>query len=341
MRYIIHNKNLIGDIEQQNSFEKRISKKIDLLKRVLSNYRKNLLLEIYVSKVNSHNYKVSLSLKLKSKLLYLEEKGSNILMLANNLLEKLRNITKQQIVKENNEHLYKRKQRKTESFSEYAHYLDTYFAEKEKEQFEHLVKKLLPSLHSYILRYLQTHGHDIKLHMSVQEIVDEVYIHLFDRFDERPISSDNMSSWIYNMSREYLEKHLKENFFEGEQLDISKLAETELKTLEEKITTDAEGEVILLEELDDVSYKYEQYGPEVFSKDAFVDHPELDPISDDIEKALDCCNETERMIFEMYWIDELSEKEIGRSLGIDKKEIIEIIKNVTQRIESQIKQNLS
>lgn len=341
MRYIIHNKNLIGDLEQQNSFEKKISTKINLLKRVLSNYRKNLLLEVYVSKVNSHSYKVSLSLKLKSKLLFLEEKGSNILTLANNLLEKLRNVTKQQIVKEKKEHLYKRKQRKTESFSEYAHHLDSYYAEKENEQFKHLIKKLLPSLHSYILRYLQTHGHDIKLRFSVQEIVDEVYIHLFERFNERPITSDDLSSWIYNITREYLEKHLMENSIEKEQLDISKLAEAELKTMEEKITTDAEGEIILLEELDDISYNYDHYGPEVLSENAFVDYPEMDPISEDIQNALDCCNETERMIFEMFWIDELSEKEIGKSLGIGKKQIIEIIKNVTQRIESQIKQNLS
>jgi len=340
MRYIIHNKNLIGDTKQQNYFEEKISKKINLLKRVLSNYRKNLLLEVFVSKVNSHCYKVSLSLKLKSKLLYIEKEGNNIIVLVNELLEKLKIITKQQIFKEKKEHLYKRKQRKTESFSEYAHHLDIYYSQKEKEQFEHLIKKLLPSLHNYILRYLQTHGQDIKLQMSVQEIIDEVYIHLFDRFNERSMSSNCLSSWIYHITREFLDNHLKENPVEKEQLDISRLAEAELKTLEEKITTDAEGEIILLEDLDDVSYKYEQYGPEVLSNEAFIDYPELNPFSEDIKNALDICNETERMIFEMYWIDELSEKEIGKSLGIDMKQITKIIKNVTQRIESQIKKDL-
>ncbi|MEZ5084624.1 MAG: hypothetical protein R2750_14460, partial [Bacteroidales bacterium] len=89
MRYIIHNKNLIGGAKQQNSFEEKVSTKMNLLRRVLSNYRKNLLLEVYVSKVNSHNYKVSLSLKLKSKFLYLEEEGSNILALVSDQLDKL------------------------------------------------------------------------------------------------------------------------------------------------------------------------------------------------------------------------------------------------------------
>lgn len=271
----------------------------------------------------------------------MEEEGINILTLVNNLLEKLRNITKQQVVKEKKEHLYKRKQRKIETISEYAHHLDAYHAQKENEQFKHLIKKLLPSLHSYILRYLKTHGQKIKLHMSVQEIIDEVYIHLFDRFNERPVSSESLSSWIYNITREYLEKHLKENPIERNQLDISKLAEAELKTLEEKITTDAEGDIILLEELDDISYNYEHYGPEVLSENAFVEYPDINPVSEDIQNALDCCSETERMIFEMYWIDELSETEIGKSLGIDKEQVLEIITNVTQRIESQIKQNLS
>ncbi len=337
MKYIVHNKALIGDSEEQNIFEQKIARKISLLDRVLSNYKKNLVLDIYISKINSHLFKVSLSLKLKSKLLYLEDEGNNILLLVNDLLEKFRNIIKKQTAKERKEHLFKRKQRRTESFAEYAHQLDTYYAQKENEQFNHLIKELLPSLKTYTMRYLKTHGHNIKLKISVQEILDEVYINLFDRFNERPSTINNISSWIYGITHEFLERYLEENIIKFEQLDISILAANELKSLEEEYTVDADGEIVLLEELDDISYMNKNYGAEMLPNDAFISYPEIHPLSKDIYLALEDCDEKQRMIFEMYWLDELSEDEIGKSMGINNSEVEKIIKNVTNKIVAHIK----
>lgn len=337
MKYIVHNKTLIGNLEEQSIFEQKISRKISLLDRVLSNYKKNLVLDIYISKINSHLFNVSLSLKLKSKLLYLEDKGDNIFSLVNDLLEKFRNIVKNQTAKERKEHLFKRKQRRTESFAEYAHQLDIYFAQKENEQFNHLIKELLPSLKTYTMRYLKTHGHNIKLKLSVQEILDEVYINLFDRFNERPSAINNISSWIYGITREFLEKYLAENEIKIEYLDISKLAANELKSLEEKYTMDADGEIVLLEELDDISYMNKNYGAEMLPDNAFISFPEIHPLSEDINLALKDCDEKHRMIFEMYWLDELSENEIGKSMGINNSEVKKIIKNVTNKIVAHIK----
>ncbi len=337
MRYIVHNKQLIEDLKQQVSFDTVISDKISLLERVLSNYRKHLVLDIYISKTTTFLLKVSVSIKMKSKLIYLEDEGDNPLALVGDLLEKLRNIVKKQLAKEKKEHLYKRKFRRTETFAEYAQKLDEFYFQKDRQQFNHLITELIPALRTYILRYLKTHGHDIKLILTIQEIIDEVYIFLFDKFNERPALTENITSWVYSTAKEYLDKMLSENTVKNEQMDISMLAAMEIKSFEEKFTAGADGELIMLEDLDDISYLNEHYGHEIFPEDALIDHPEIHPLSEDIKEALENCEEKEKMIFEMYWLDELSKQEIGNALGMNVNTIKKIIKNVTDKVAFHVK----
>lgn len=337
MRYIIQNKKLIEDKEQQDSFELIVAEKIRLLERVLSNYRKHVVLEIFISKTTTYLLKISVSVKLKSKLIYLDGEGDNPTALVGNLLEKLRNIVKKQLVKEKREHVYKRKFRRTETFAEYAQKLDEYYFGKDRQQFDHLIKELIPNLKKFILRYLKANGHDIKVILTIQEILDEVYINLYDRFNERPVITDKITSWVYNTAKEYLDTMLKENAIKNEFMDISKLAALEIKGLEEKFTLDADGEFVMFEDLDDISYINEHYGIEIFPEDALIDYPEIHPLSNDINEALENCEEKEKMIFEMYWLDELSEREISNALGIELKELKKTIQVVTEKVASHVK----
>ena len=290
MKYQIHNIQLIEGLPQQNSFETEVSKKKVLLEKVLRNYEKHLVLKLYISRTSTYLFKISVSLKLKGKLLYIEDKGKNATNLACDLLDKLTNTVKKQIVKEKKERLFKRKHRRKESFAEHIQTLHNHYLQNDKEQFDHLIKELLPALNTYILRYLKTKGSGIKINLSINEILDEIYINLYEQFDKLPVNTDDAISWIYGTAREYLEKILAQNNHEREKIDISRLAAEEIKSLEEKFTADAEGELMMYDELDDISYIKKSYGPEILPEDAFVEYPDTELLTEDIKKALEKFN---------------------------------------------------
>lgn len=90
MNYIIHQKNLIDPKHQQDFFDKEAQKKLKLIHKILSGYRKQINLDIYVGKTSADEYQISIALPMRSKLLYLEEKGYQPVLLIHQLLDKLR-----------------------------------------------------------------------------------------------------------------------------------------------------------------------------------------------------------------------------------------------------------
>lgn len=339
MRYLIHNKSAIGNSQQQSSFEEIIARKQHMIDRVLSHYTKLVLFEFYVSRPTPHTFKLSVTTKLKSKLLYLEDEHSNLNHLVNHLLHTLRNRINSQLIKERKDHLHQRKLHRTKTFIEYAEHLDNHYEQQENERFNHLIQNLLPALQSYILRYLRAKGMDVKIDLSLQEIKDDVYVQLFERFAERPRAYEDITAWIYRVAREYLDEYLEKQHKIEDVIDIQRLAAAELKGLEEKITVDAEGDIILVEDLDDISYQNRHLGPEIFPEDAFLDIPEEHPLSEDIKTALSTCGDMDQMIFEMYWLDELSITEIAHSMDMKESVVNEIIQNTTKKIEGILKEN--
>ena len=343
MKYVIHHQDLLGTKEKQHFFEEEVAKKIKPLENLLSGYSKYPFVEIYFSKISSTFFRVSVSLKLKSKLLYFEAKGEKPLILINALLDKLRSGIKKYLATERREHIFKRKVRRTEAFGEFADKLDHLYAEKEREQFNHLIQQLSPSLKQYALRFLKLHGKDRKTALTMQEMLDEIYIALFERFSERPAETDKQSAWSYKIANETLKKLLEQYTEEAtHKVDFEALAEQEMKSLEEMYTRDADGDLVMYEELDDISYK--TYGAEILPMDQLSEYFSVSDVEDTssafyehVSDVLESCDVFEKHVFELYWLDELTEEEISEANGVEIKKVKEIIENITEKIMTHLK----
>ena len=347
MKYVIHHQDLLGTKEKQHFFEEEVAKKIKPLENILSSYSKHPFVEIYLSKISPTLYRVSISLKLKSKLLYVETKSENPLQLIHPLIDKLRDSVKKYLVSERKEQLFKRKARREEAFAEHAHKLEQFYAEKEREQFNHLIQQLTPSLKQYALRFLKLHGKDRKTALTMQEILDEIYIALFERFSERPAETDKQTAWSYKIANETLKK-LVERYTEdaAHKVDLEALAEQEMKSLEEMYTRDADGNLVMYEELDDISYK--TYGAEIFPTDQLSEYFSVSdaedtssPFYEHVSEVLETCDAIEKHVFELYWLDELTEEEISEANGVKIKKVKEIIENITEKIMTHLKKTQS
>ncbi len=343
MEYIIHNKELLESELVQNAVEQLTSEKVAKIEKLLKGYSKSPLVEVFISRISPQNYRISVSLKLKSRLIYIDEKGRNPEDALNKAFDKVLGEIKKTLAKERKEYYYKRKNRRAEDFSQYAFKLDEYYEEKEKEHFEQLLKQLLPHIRNYVLRYLKLYGKGKHLVVDIKDVMDEVISNIYNRFEERPDKAEYLSAWCYKVAFETLQKifHDKSEESTGD-VDVSKLAKKELDVMNEKYTVDGDGDYIMYEELDDISYRNFKFSDEVVLNDKLEEEPgvlheiEEEEFHDLVVEVLETLPEEERQIFEHYWLDEMTEEEIAQATGKSKDEVSKIIKGIGAKIKEEL-----
>ena len=263
MRYIIHNKNLLENKDQQTFFEEEVQNKLKLLEPVLVNYSKEPVPEIFINKISDHDYRIDVSLPLKDKPLFLEEKGSKPVAVVNNLLDKLRYQVKKRLQKERREHLYKRKTRQAETIGQYLNNLVKEKEKADKKAFIQQLQKSIPHLQNYLHRRLRvTHAISIikKKQVSLQELTDELYLRIYEKFWVRPAQNELFLPWVYRLADDLIEEMLDEAEFHKLYIEqLERLEEQEYRLMKEEFSADAEGELLMLEEFDDPSYRDYQY----------------------------------------------------------------------------------
>jgi len=201
-------------------------------------------------------------------------------------------------------------------------------SEKNRQQFKTFINRMLPALSNYIARRLNmAHSTGLinKRGIIPEEIIDMVYVKLYDRFDRDQQNLSDPETWAYQVADEVLEEQLKEKAFEKEHMVyIKKLENLELSGLEEQFTADAEGELIMNEELDDVSYPRKLYSPSDFIEDSTTlnylesNFSEFDKeqFHKEIQKYLLTVPEKDRTIFDLFWIVGLPMNQIARIRNI-------------------------
>jgi RNA polymerase sigma factor (sigma-70 family) len=218
--------------------------------------------------------------------------------------------------------------------------------EKDEQKFKNLINNMLPSLRSYIARRLNmAHSTGVirKHRLIPEEVIDQVYIRLYDEYrDQAP---KNLETWVYRTADEVLEEQLKEEAFEKEFLvELQKIEDIELSGLEETFTTDAEGELIMDEDLDDVSYTRKLYDPVEFIQDNETleiiesSFSEFDKrrMHDEIQRLLLVFPEDERTVFDLFWIVGLSMNQIASIRGIPVTRIEEILRKVGLHLRKRL-----
>ncbi|WP_282069913.1 RNA polymerase sigma factor [Olleya namhaensis] len=148
----------------------------------------------------------------------------------------------------------------------------------DKTAFNALVLEILPTLRNYINRGLNvfiSNGHFSKGKYKGDDIIDQLFIEIYDHIDEVKQASD-FYAWLYQKTDQLMqdikvEEEFNELFFKN----IDTYSKPEWDAMEEKYTKDADGDFLLIEELTDSSYNHNDYE----LKPVFIENDEVDFIT--------------------------------------------------------------
>ncbi len=215
-------------------------------------------------------------------------------------------------------------------------------------RFQKLINKMLPALRTYVARRLNlAHSTGLidKYGISPEEVIDMVYLTVYDRYEQNQKNIPDLETWVYQVVDEVLDDQLKEKAFEADHLVyLQKIEDLELSGLEEKFSTDAEGELIMDEDLDDISYQQRLYNPADFIQDTETlesiefQLSEYDKIKlhDEIQRQLISFAEEDRTIFDLFWIVGLSMKQISKIKNISVSQVEDTLKRVGAHIRKKL-----
>jgi RNA polymerase sigma factor (sigma-70 family) len=148
--------------------------------------------------------------------------------------------------------------------------LQTHKNNNDRAGFNKVLEAFLPQLKRYVanrLRHAVRKGWIPKGMYEPMDIVDEVYLAVFEQFSEADMAPDKLRVRLFQLAEQKLDEIISQEREHLRDLSIEELAAQELKTLEEHITADAEGEVVFVEELDDISYHLDDDKPKVWLLD--------------------------------------------------------------------------
>lgn len=124
--------------------------------------------------------------------------------------------------------------------------------------FNNHLLKLLPRLKKYIGKRLRTALTRQLLPIRKYQpeyYLDELFIVAHDRFGEIK-NSNNFYAWLFEKADRLMEETIEKEEFNSKMLEnLDNYSKLEWEGLKEKYTRDGDGDFVLLEELDDISYK--------------------------------------------------------------------------------------
>lgn len=208
-------------------------------------------------------------------------------------------------------------------------------AEEHKQQeFFSEITPLLSSLKSYIKRRLRIAYLSLQIRTpayTTGDILDEVLLLAYAHYKQRP-KDLTLEQWLYRLANEVLEKRLhRQAAIDSKRMSLEDLEGSELRGLEEPITSDAEGEVTLVEDLDDGEYHANDFIPP-----ASAENPEqiLDRKETILQilYALSRVPERDRIVFELFAIEGFSKQEVAKMLDISPEEVERAVKTVRTEV---------
>jgi RNA polymerase sigma factor (sigma-70 family) len=206
--------------------------------------------------------------------------------------------------------------------------------EENQGSFNKLVLKILPEIRSYVNERLNTaikKGHFSKMKYKADDFIDQLFITIYDNIEEVENEND-FYVWLFKKTNELLEDIIvEEEFNELFFKNIEDYSKPEWDEMQEEFSTDGGGDLLLIEELDDMSYNHNDYS----LNHVFVENNEKklaekldkqlsdDKINEHIELVLHKMSSDMRIVFYLFTNQKLKIEEIAE---IQKKTISEVEK---------------
>ena len=156
--------------------------------------------------------------------------------------------------------------------------------EENKASFNEQLLKIIPEVKKYINGRLNAaikKGHFSKNKYKADDFIDQLFIEVYDHIYEVKKEKD-FYLWLFKKTNDLLEDSIvEEEFNDFFFKNIDSYSKSEWDAMEEEFTTDGDGDLLLIEELDDPLYCHNDYT----LKDVFVEDDERE-LTQQLDKAL-------------------------------------------------------
>jgi RNA polymerase sigma factor (sigma-70 family) len=211
---------------------------------------------------------------------------------------------------------------------------------KKKDTFFERIIPLLGPLREYIDRRFRVAYLErllVEAANTSADILDEVVLSAYENFDKKP-KDLSLEQWLYRLANEKLDDYFRKVSSRTRQRrSLESLAEKEENTLDEKITADAEGEVMLQEDLPDTEYHLRpEFTPPSYQSDPLKTIERQEEMRS-IMSALGRFSQLERGIFELYAIEGFSDDEIAKIVGVSPEMVRETVARIRKKLQKAVR----
>jgi len=317
------------DKRDRSAFDKRLTKKISIFNKHLESSTQDKL-KIRIQQPKQSQYFVDITL-FNSHTIHSNGKGDEVGKALENAFTPLKENLLQQINK--NKEVHEKTPRQIRSFILNQAYgdLQKYVGKGDRNSFTKSLIPLLKDLKFYIsrrLRYAHLIGMDKDRDITSGEMLNETVKTAYEKLNTKPIDF-SLEHWLFGLSDEVLSSALDEAMFEKQHLkDWDDYVDRAVADMDVEITTSAEGNPELVENLDDreliTSTISDQFGYEIDYDKNLSDKERLLTIM----KILAKMPSLKRSIFELHTIDGFSLDEIAKIKNIKKYDAEKMVEEV-------------
>ncbi len=211
------------------------------------------------------------------------------------------------------------------------------------------LEKYLPKLEWYIKHRIKVYEAKRKLPKNFYapaDVLADVYLKIYHDFDQIK-DEKQLKTKLFALADEIIQSYVDKENQVKKKLPVDKLVKEELKMMYEKLTVDADGEVLLVSDLkdEDIEYKQDDYKPKVYLFDYDVQNAfakSLGLTADDFrdEKLRGVFGsiyaqlpETIRRVLDLNALGGLSAGEIAEIMAIKPEEVEKIIVAVQEKVK--------
>ncbi|HFB62282.1 MAG TPA: hypothetical protein ENJ69_04795 [Bacteroidetes bacterium] len=228
--------------------------------------------------------------------------------------------------------------------------LHQYKASGNQAAFNKILFEFMPHFRKVIhhkIRQMELRGLLPKNMYSAQGIVDEVYLRLYHETAGVPLDENYLKARLFYVAKKVLDEIREKECGKRPDITTEELINRELLALEEKYTVDGEGRLVLLEDLDDISYHQEEYGENLI----LIEEEKIDEVARTMAlkgdeeplteaerkrlgKAYSDLPETSRMVIDYLAFGKLNEEQVASVLDTNIESITRMIEKVKRRFRS-------
>lgn len=223
--------------------------------------------------------------------------------------------------------------------------------EEDRKAFDAIMEKVMPEVKLYMKRQIAISLFNKALpegKYKIDDFIDEIYLAAYDHIQE-VTDAGHLHHWLFEKADEILEDIIIEEDFDNMFFEnIENYTDGEWDAMEERFTRDADGDLIMLEELDDPSYTKQKYPlADIFinsSEEEILEKLEIslnneksqNTIQKLIESILFIMPYKFRAVFELYIIQRFNVNEIANIRRITPAEVSEILVRAREFIKKAI-----